>query len=305
MSETFGALTKGVARLCEHGELAADADGVPQSLSDIYEVWLGRGVRATSANVSDLPAVNAAHGSVSGLYVDGYRFACVGPGNGVWHVTVDYARSETSSISGGEVDVKLTARSWGVNESTCDVLFEPGTGAALLNAAGDPFDSVPQRTIIAPTVSFSRLESRAPASVIAYNGSINAAAVTVLGVTFAARSARIKITVRDTMAESGLRYECSYEISGRVNYATNGGAVVDIGWDEALIECGYNYLGADGKRYKFTVRTKSTSGEIEEKEASTPQLLTAAGGDGRGQAAVVKVVATNRALSWTDLKLPE
>lgn len=304
MPETLGALTKGVARLCEHGEMEASGSGSTKSLSDIYEVWLGRGVRATSSNVSGLPAVNSVHPSFATLYVSGYRFSEVGAGNGVWHITVTYEPSVTASIGGGEVDTKITGRTWGVTESQCDILFDAGTGTPLLNAAGDPFDSVPQRTIFAPKVSFTRNESRSPGALNEFNGSINKEAVTALGIVFPARSARITISVRDTMAESGLRYECIYEISRRYNYILDGVTVKDIGWDDALIECGYNYITGDGQRYKFTVKTKTTTGEIEEKEVSSPQLLTELGDDGRGKPAVIKIIATHRELDWSGLSLP-
>lgn len=303
---TIGAFTFGAARLSEHGDLALDANGAPTDLTDIYTVILGFGVRATSANVTGLPAVNAAHVSVPTLYVSGYRFSCINTGSGIWNVSVDYSKSETTTIQEEEEEdfvSKVTAKSWDTAESTIDLVTDAVTGESIINSAGDPFDSVPQRTILAPKVIFSRTESRAPSSIIALNGSINQSQVTVLGVTFPAFCARLRVTCKDTMAAEGARYAYDYEIEGRINFVTSGGVTANIGWRDAFIQSGYNFI-KDGKRYKFTEKTKNPQGEEEEKEVSSPQLLTVDGGDGRGSTPVVKLVSSYKPQSWSVLKLP-
>jgi hypothetical protein len=306
-TRSFGAFTAGVARLSEHGDLALDSDGAPESLSDIYTVILGFGVRATSANVTGLPAVDSRHATVTSLYVSGYRFSCINSYSGIWNVSVDYAKSETTTIEGGEEDPdfvsKVTARSWDVSESTVDLVCDAETGVSITNAAGDPFDSIPQRTISAPKVAFSRKESRSPAILIALNGTINKSAVKVLGIDFPAYTAKLKVSVRDTMAATGAKYDCSYEIEGRNNPVVIDGAVENIGWRDAFLQCGYTFI-QDGQFFKFTTKTKSTSGEEEEKEASSPQLLTKEGGDGRGYPPVSKIVTAYKAVEWASLKLP-
>jgi hypothetical protein len=301
-AEIKGAFEKGVARLSEHGDLTNDANGIPLSLSDIYSVWLGRGIRATSANVTGVPAANSAHPSVPDLFVGQVRFTCIDNGAGVWNISVDYERDTSATDDEGDGEtLKITARGWDTTESFCDLLVDAVSGAPIVNAAGDPFDSVPQRPIYAPKVTFTRMESRSP--VIGLNGSINSAEVTVLGMTYPAFTAKVKVSATDTMATSGRRYQCNYEIEGRNNFVLVNGSLVNIGWRDCMIESGYTFV-KDGKRYKFTEKVKNTQGEEEEKEVSSPQLLTASGGDGRGEQPVLKIIMTHRSANWTSLKLP-
>lgn len=302
-TETFGAFTKGVARLSEHGELITDSSGSAVSLSDIYSVWMGNGIRATTANVTGIPAANSVHALVSGLYVSQVRFSCVNSGSGIWNISVDYERDTVVESTQEDGTLKITAKSWDTSESMVDLVVDAYSGSPVVNAAGDPFDSVPQRAIYAPSVSFIRMESRAPGALIALNGSINSSEITVLGITFPAYCGKLRMSCRDTMATSGRHYECNYTIEGRINPVLIGETLANAGWREVIVECGYNYT-AGGKRYKFTETTKNSEGEEEQKEVSSPQLLSEDGGDGRGQTPVLKVVFAHRPASWASLKLP-
>ncbi len=303
-AKTIGAFTEYVARLSELGELVNDADGNPESVSDTYTVLVPVGIRPTLANVTGLPSMSAAHASGSNLHPTGVRFACESKMHGVWKAVVDYARADV--VDPGEeeeADTRITARSWDTVEAAQDLITDAETGVPVLNAAGDPFDSVPQVPRCSPKVGLTMKTSRAPATFVNLSGTVNSAAITVLGQTFPAYCARLKVSVIDTMATTGFRYEVNIEIEGRVNQVKIGEAVVNVGWREAFIECGYQFL-KDGKRYKFTEKTKNTAGEEEEKEVSSPQLLTATGDDGRGAAPVVKIVNAHRSASWAVLNLP-
>lgn len=301
----YGAYTQGVARLEKYGDVRYGATGGIEGFSDVYGVVMGRGVRPTTANVAGLPAVNSAHPEFTELFCASLMFSCSDNETGYWTITAEWGPSEAAT-TGTELDtLRIISRDWDVSETLRDLVADAITGELVVNAAGDPFDSVPQRTDSAFSVSFTRLESRAPARRMMYNGTVNLHTVTVLGVTFLPYTARIKITGTDTMQDALLRYRLTYTIEARANIVeTTPGNPTDIGWREALLECGYQFIDADGAKMKFTERIKNTEGEEEEREVSSPQLLTATGGDGRGLVPVVRVVNTHRAASWAALDLP-
>lgn len=303
-AKTIGAFTEYVARLSELGELVNDADGNPESVSDVYTVLVPVGLRPTLANVTGLPALSVVHASAVNLYPTGVRFACESAMHGVWKCIVDYARAEIVEPEPEEPpETRITARSWDTVEAAQDLITDAETGVPVLNSAGDPFDSVPQVQRCSPKVGLTMKTSRAPSTFVNLSGTVNSASITVLGQTFPAYCARLKVSAVDTMATTGFRYEVNVEVEGRVNQVKIGETVVNVGWREAFIECGYQFV-KDGKRYKFTEKTKSESGEEEEKEVSSPQLLTETGGDGRGKAPVVKIVNAHRSASWSALNLP-
>lgn len=307
---THGAITKGVARLSEHGTTELDEYGKILSVSaDIYEVWLGYGVRATSANVSGLPAVNSVHPDYGVVIVSGYRFNLVGIGNGIWHISVDYARGEVTKTSGGEDNPqRVTSRSWDIVENTADLVTDAITGEAVLNSAGDPFDSVPQVPRADMRVSISFLTGKSPEDYMSVNGTVNSSVETILGHTFPAYTGKIRATVRDTMIETGLRYEVTIEVEQRTNLVKDflDLEAQNIGWREAFVQCGYSFveLGTDGERYKFTEKIKNSAGVEEEREVSSPQLLGILGEDNRGLPARIKIVNVFKSSSWSDLDIP-
>lgn len=296
---TLGAFVLGTARLSRRSGIRTAPQGDVIAISDIYALLLAPGT-VPNHTASGLPAKNSTHGTYTKLYLQTMTFDCVSDACGAWEVTAVYGVDEPEEEEEEEEDVvKITARAWGTTETSADLMADATTGVPVLNSAGDPFDSVPQRPLYAPMVSFTRLESKHPAAVCAISGSCNESEATCLGVTFAARTAMIKVSARDTMIDTKLRYEVTYTIEGRTLYAVIGAAIVNIGWDEAFIESGY-YYKSGATRLRF-VEADDTGVK---RPSAAPCLLKADGTDNRGAAPIVKRVAALKASTWTALRLP-
>ena len=156
---------------------------------------------------------------------------------------------------------------------------------AVVNAAGDPFDSVPQRDEVYPCVRYGYKEKQFDAAHIWLNNCINQAGVTVLGVYFAPHTCRLKVECHKNLDADDYPYEWTYTFEGRdcwvetaqlidiaggvpaTVYATDG-AKSNIGWDVAIAECGFNYL-LDGEKVKFTILDDQGNAT----EPSLPQFL--------------------------------
>lgn len=299
-----GAFTVGAARLGAHGPVAYGSDGIATSCSEIYFCIHPRGTQATLANTTGLPAAHAAHATLTHLKARAYHFTCMSQDCGTWEIAVDYRDGTRSETIEGSTSI-ITAADWGTNECTGDIAFDAENGTPVLNAAGDAFDSVPQRQMFAPRVHFTRLTSENPAGLIALSGTINSASVTCLGVTFAARTAMLRISGRDLLNDATLRYEVDVTIDGR-NYWTwdSGGELVNGGWDEYLVQQGYYYKHTDGTRLRYMEAEEGTPGS-KTRPSAAPCLLKADGTDGRTLATpIVRQVRAYKAASWSTLNLP-
>lgn len=301
---TVGAFTVGTARLGAHGPIDYGSDGIAKSCSEIYFAIHPRGTQATLLNTSGLPAAYAVHGTFAHLKARAFHFTCMSQDCGTWEIAVDYLDGTLSEAIEGSTS-RITAADWGTNECSGDIAYDAEDGTPVLNAAGDAFDSVPQRQFFAPRVHFTRLTSANPASLLALAGTINSSSVTCLGVTFPARTAMLRISGRDLLTDALLRYEVDITLDGR-NYYTwdSGGTLVNGGWDEFLVQQGYYYLHTDGSRLRFMEAEEGKPGN-KTRPSATPCLLSANGTDGRALAApIVRQVRAYKAASWSGLNLP-
>jgi hypothetical protein len=305
IGDKIGAFVVGTARLSRFGNLIIDKSNAPLSCDSVYAVILPRGMLATPTVVTGLPAINSAFGSVPSLRAENYTFNCLNENTGVWEVVVAYTRAETITTTQEDESFQITGRTWDVSESAVDLTADVATGAPLVNSAGDPFDSVPQRIVSSPKVSFTRKETRNPAAIIALNGTINEEAITVLGVAFPPHCAKLKVVVADSMDDTSgaLRYSGNYEILGRNLNVMIDGALTDIGWDEAMIECGYAFLAPGSPPVKMKILEPDESGE--KREVSSPKLLNADGTQNMTKTPVVRRVVSCTVADWGILKLPE
>lgn len=272
MSSTIGSFTIGVARLAEHGEMVYSGAS-PSGFEDRYIVVMPDGeTRATLDNVSGLPAVGDAAGGSGGLSrlrVSTISFRQRDGFSPVWDIAVRYER-RAGPGNGGDED----SCSWGTCETSCDVVSDADdeTGAALLNSAGDAFDSVPQKVCYGAEITYRSKTSTFPAA-YEKTGYINNADVTLCGVDFPKHTAMLRVEVEDSGDEFGKRYQVTYTVSRRVNVVRIpsgcGYEEKDIGWDVAFAQCGFQYLDDEGEKRKFTV--EADDGTVH--EVSSPQPL--------------------------------
>jgi hypothetical protein len=304
---TIGAFTAGVARLSAHGDFSGDG------ATDVYTVYLDDpDDRLDLTNVTGLPAIGAAHPLDASLVVSDYQVAEHRPGELFREVRVVYARGEEEDEGGTSIG-KLTALDYPSYTQSGDLVTDQVGGAPVLNSADDVFDSVPQFETLLTGVHFTRRVASFPSAAIALSGTVNSAAEAVYGITFQPRTARVRVTARYTFDGSSRPWEMDVTVEPRRNLVDSSAQYLpadiitsmgyvnyDIGWDLAILECGFQYIDAQtSQKVRFMVQDENGN----ESAPSLPQKLTATGGDGRAYGtACFLVVRTAPGASWTALK---
>ena len=319
---TLGYWTAGVARLSERGEVA------PTGATDTYTVyWPTTDDAAHPFSLSDvtsgLPDEGDAHPANADLTVAEFRIQDHEPGVQWRRISVVYTRGdeESESGSGGSSSIgKLTALDYPVYTQSGDLVCDQASGAPVLNSAGDVFDSVPTVEALYTGVHWTRRLSSwsAVSPQLALSGTVNSAAVTIYGVSFAKRTARLRITARNTFDGSSRPWELDGTVEPRHTFVASGhqyrpdstmaaydsvvGRGYDIGWDVAILDCGFQYIDpatTPPQKIRFTVVDEAGN----ESAPQLPQLLTATGEDGRAYGSqsflVVKTCAGD---AWSALK---
>lgn len=288
----IGAFTEGEARRIDISEIKQGSGGTISSCVDLYQVVVATPTAQSAplvpSGVSGIPAKNAEHPNFSGLYVDGYSWRHAGTGSKVWICEVAYKRKNMLSTGTGTSakTEAITLMEWGYEGGSADTESDADTGEPLVNSAGDPFDSVPQREEVHPVVRYGVRTKDFDPTVFWWNNCINMAAVTVLDVDFAPHTCRLRIECRKHLDDEELPYEWTYTFEGRdcwvktaqlvdgsgsapsTSYDTDGG-LSNIGWDLAILQAGYRYLDSDDKPVKFVDRDEDGN----PLEASSPHLL--------------------------------
>ncbi len=311
MSST-GNFTHGEARLVSIGDVEYSGNGDVTNYTATYNVVVADAATiVTLADITGLPAKHTESETFPSLWAVGYLIRRRGTGSRVWIIEVEYVlKPRWSAEAPDDGDKELVSINWGFVESQEDAVFDAKSKLPILNSAGDPFDSVPQKIVCSPQVTIVRKEANSPAPLIWHTGKINSSEVTVAGVTFDKHSAMIRITAEGS-DEDNLPYRVTYEIVGKTKVAfvesMSAGAgpqatfeETDVGWNMPMLQCGYQYIDDSGNKVKFA--TMDESGEL--KEVSQPQLLTSAGGDGRKETPVLKVVQLYEEIDFSTFNLP-
>ena len=311
---TLGYWTEGVARLTERGEVSASG------ATDIYTVyWPTTNDAAHPFSLDDvvsgLPEEGAEHPANADLTVAEFKVADCTPGEVFRRISVVYSRGDEESEggSGSESLGKLTALDYPIYTQSGDLVADFESGAPVINSAGDVFDSVPTVETLYTGVHWTRRLSTwaKVAGQLALSGTVNSAAVTIYGVAFRKRTARLRITARNTFDGSSRPWELDVTVEPRHCFVESGAAFLpdstmasydavpgqgyDVGWDVPLLECGFQYLD-NGAKVRFILADGSNP--------PIPQLLTS---DGRSNAdgsypKSILVVRTCKGDTWSALK---
>lgn len=288
-SATIGGFTEGVAECIQRGGYDEQRGGA--SIEDVWAVLLPDGARPVASQIANIPKMgNAAGASGSGvletMFVSAIKWRQRGARSRVWDATISYSPGSASTDSQGG-PVKYWNKRWSSRTVAADLTADAVDGRAVVNSAGEPFDSVPQRDMFAPVVSFTMLSTVTPATLAQYQGTINSAAVTVLGITFPKHSARLTIECRQLdpeEVEGSAKYEYQITIEGASSpYSATAPAdgsaplladVEDIGWDVSALDCGYCYRAANDALVPILL--EDANGEM--KRPQSPVPLDGAGG---------------------------
>lgn len=301
---TFSNWQTGVARLSNYGDVVFDDSEKATEYTEHYTVIMPSTKDIASlSNVSGIP-MNGDKSTKNGLThlrVHSIRFNKVDDNSTVWNIDVSYGipGSGKGVLFAEEGGSDYVSVSWGVDEITSDMCYDVDN-TPVINSAGDPFDSVPQKTAFAPHITIVRRERNFPD--LSLIGTVNSEPTTILGVTFGKHCARLKMQVNQIAAKKP--YEVTYEIIGMTNIAPaegyNTGTFEDWGWDIPMVECGYQFYDDNGVLRKFT--TTDSSGI--ERDVSCPQLLDFDGKDARGANPHIKRFVPYFEDSWNSLKFP-
>lgn len=308
---THGAFTDYVARLVQAGAVQYDDDDKPESVTDVYAVTLPRGVRPVLSDISGIPEAGAQHGTYPYLVRGGVaiRNAVEMAGSLAWYIDVAFGvASASTSVTNPDPDpeqpgtasvVRIVERAWPTYETQVDIVADALNGSPVLNAAGDLYDRVPTITRRYIGARVKRLEQNFPSLALSLDGTLNQTEITVLGVKFPIRTARLEIEIEDSLAVgSETRYAVTYNLVPSHN---TYGANLDAGWDLPLLEAGFAYKGADGELVRFVQPDENGNPT----PTALPQKLA---GDGTpladGADPVITVWHTYRDADWTNLKLP-
>lgn len=310
---SLGYWTVGVARLTERGEVS------PTGATDVYTVYWPDTAGAFSVGdvTSGLPDEGDEHPANADLTVAEFRVAEHEPGV-VWRrISVVYSRGDEESDGGGSGSKstgKLTALDYPIYTQSGDLVADFESGAPVINSAGDVFDSVPTVETLYTGVHWTRRLSTwaKVAGQLALSGTVNSAAVTIYGVAFRRRTARLRITARNTFDGSSRPWELDVTVEPRHCFVESGAAFLpdstmaaydsvagqgyDVGWDVPLLECGFAFLGEGGQKIRFAT--------FDNVPTPLPQLLT---NDGRSNAdgsypKAILVVKTCKGDAWSALK---
>ena len=294
--------TEGTAQIVRKGALDVDSRGKPQ-IEDIYGLLLAPGTRP-AAGQNNIPAYGADFPDTvegySGLIVKGVKFSQPDPHSRVWEARVTYALPDKNDSDDEEEDPEgddpppIESSGWkrirlGYQQNQRE-FSEDVEGTAVLNSAGDPFENAP--TIDTPLTQLTlvgRTRREPLADCVALNNTINSSAETVLGVSIDAKKGLLSIDA-----------ECDFDAEDPIWTITATITINPAGWDMKVLQNGYRYKDANGNVVKFTETTED--GRLV--ECTTPMLLTAEGGDGRGGEPAYATFKPYAEASWSRLSLP-
>ncbi len=227
---------------------------------------------------TDLPAIGSAHPNHPGLYVDNYE---IEEGSGTdkkcVNVVVTYSPRtyETQTIDQATVSNQVEEWGWAGGEDERE-LTTAVDGTAVLNSAGDVFDAVP--TIKSPAPIFRKVvkfESR-QSGWGSYMCCLNSAAVTIGGISFAARTLLCMVGEQRVIGDAKWRYRYTIELRYRSNKVKLAGSssATEIGWDVAIADAGMREKDDSGKLVLIRSRDAETG---EACTVTTPELLNGSG----------------------------
>lgn len=269
------------AYLLDGREWAVDANGA-QTLTCKYVVLLAAPLANTAlvSTFTGLPAIGSAHPSFSALFAQGYKIH-EGEGSEKNRIIVDVEYAPVSSTGEpegeGESQTYIEAMGWRSGSVQRDFVTDAVTGVAVLNTAGQPFDSVPQVDRPSPTWYKTWKAKSRNTSYVTYVNKVNSASLSVGGHSFDAGTVRCVTADEERIFNdpAGFKYRYSIELQVVSNKVKLNGAntLTECGWHMPIVSTGTMELTPAG----FLMRIKVASDDGEMVPVSAPVLLDANG----------------------------
>lgn len=227
---------------------------------------------------SGVPAIGSAHPNYSALKVKSYEIE-EGEGNDkkLLTVWVNYDTEVDETIGEGDDAVNGVVEDWGWDDGMDErELITAVNGAALVNSAGDPFDSVPRVSTPAPTftkvIKFANRQSGWESSFC----KINDGAVTVGGIQCAKWTLLCTVSEKRIFGDADWKYRYTIKMRYRSNLVKlyGSGDAQEIGWNVSITDSGMRQLGSDGKPVLIRQKDAETGRMV---TVTSPELLDGAG----------------------------
>lgn len=256
------------AKLKDGRKWTVDATGGITSLSRRYVLVRDAIPAGTPAeeivSAAGLPVLGSSHSTQHpGLYCVGYSFEeGTEGGKRLLYCDVQYSQYSTGASESNKPPRGQAVESCGWKSGFVqrDMLKDAQTGKALLNTAGQPFDSVPQIEIPSPVFSkVLKTQSRMDAWP-SFQGKVNSGAMTVGGISCAKHALRcVQLDCERLWGdEFGFLYRYTIGLQLMQNNAIieGGSTEADIGWDLAIVSAGTMEL-RDGADVATPIKTVS------------------------------------------------
>ena len=222
---------------------------------------------AEAISFSGVPAIGSAHPSYPGLRVKSYD---VEEGEGhekkILTVYVNYDTEVNETVGEGQDAVTGAVEEYGWDDGMDErELITAVNGVALVNSAGDPFDSVPRVSTPAPV--FTKI-IKFPSKQAGWASSfctINSGSITVGGINCEKWTLLCTVSQKQIFGDPNYRYRYTIRLRYRSNLVKlyGSGNAQEIGWNVSVTDAGMRQLGDDGKPVV-----------IRQKDAETGKMLT-------------------------------
>lgn len=228
-----------------------------------------------------VPAIGSTHPIYNNLVVKSYD---VDEGKGsdkiTLIVTVNYGKQESEEIQGSEAEtIDCAVDEWGWDEGTDEIELTQGVdGTPVLNSAGDPFDSVPRISALAPCFTKVMRFKERQDNWAAHICCVNSKLISFGGLDFPAGTLLCTVAEKRIFGDDIWKYRYTVHLKYKPNLVKIEGSdkLTNIGWDVAVVDAGMREKDAKtGKKKLIRTVDKESNREC---VVTSPALLNGKGG---------------------------
>ena len=230
-------------------------------------------------NITGLPTLGSAHPTFDGLIVKSIRHSeGTGAAKTRLEITVEYGEPDEPEQPEGSTDNYIEKISWQSGSIQRDLTNDVETGVAVLNSAGQPFESVPQVDRPAPTF-IKVFKTKTRKSYIQFVDKVNTATLSVGGQTFAKDMVRCNQADEEGIFNDADGYKYRYSIALQVMSnkvkLRDGQTATECGWQVPIVDCGTSQISQLDTQKIERVSVQTEDGR--QVPVSSPVLLDGAG----------------------------
>lgn len=228
-----------------------------------------------------VPAIGSTHPIYNNLVVKSYD---VDEGKGsdkiTLIVTVNYGKQESEEIQGSEAEtIDCAVDEWGWDEGTDEIELTQGVdGTPVLNSAGDPFDSVPRISALAPCFTKVMRFKERQDGWADHICCVNNTKISFGGLDFPAGTLLCTVAEKRIFGDDIWKYRYTVHLRYKPNLVKIEGSkqLTNIGWDVAVVDAGMREKDAKtGKKKLIKTVDKESNREC---VVTSPALLNGKGG---------------------------